>query len=84
MLTGFTDLFGVDGKWPLALAIDAIANPHLPCCILVERSQDSPAFLAVEFNVFELREDATTPGYHTSHPDEVVEIRATEVAEGRA
>jgi hypothetical protein len=76
-----TGLFRVDGERSFTLAICAVADFHFLGGVLVKRAQDGTAFLAVEFDVFELREDARPSGDHTGYTNEVVQISRAEVTE---
>ena len=75
------NLFRVDGEWTFTLAICAVADFHFLRGVLVERAQDRAALLAVELDVFQLREDSRPSRDHAGYANEVVQIARAEVAE---
>lgn len=79
-----TDLLRVNGERALALAVRAVADSDLLRRILIEGTEDRTALPAVELDVLELREDARTSCHDTRHPDEIVQVAATQVTKRRA
>ena len=65
-------LFGVNSERSSVLAIRTYLNLNLFVCVLVEWPKNTPAFTAVKFDVFELRENACTACDNTRDADESV------------
>jgi len=66
-------------EWTLALAIRAEGDLDFCLGILIEWSQGKATLETVEFDVFELGENAATTGDDSSYTDQIVEICTTKV-----
>ena len=71
----------VDVERASALAIGAEGDFELLRRVLEERTESCSTFAAVEFDVFELREDTRSTSDDSGHFDETIEISLTKVAQ---
>lgn len=83
MVDKITRLLRVDRKWPFALTIRAIADPHFLRRILIERPQDSTTLPTIKLDILQLRKHPAPARHHARHPHQIIQIRSAQVAQGR-
>ena len=75
-------LLRIDRERSLAFTVCAVADLHLARRILIERSKHSTALLAVKLDILKLREDTAATRHDARYAHKLVELRATQVAQG--
>ena len=77
----WTYLLRVYRERPPTLAIRAVTDLHLPCRVLVERTEDSPALAAIKFDVLQLGKDTSATSNNSSNADKLVQIGPAKLTE---
>ena len=75
----YTNLFGIDGKRALALAVRTVTDFHLLRRILVEWAQNRSAFPTVEFNVLQLWKYASASRHDAGHANKIIEVGSAKI-----
>jgi hypothetical protein len=74
-------LLRVDRERPTALAVRTVADLELFGRVLEEWSERRSTFAAVEFDVFELRENARSARDDSGHLDQAIQVALSEVSQ---
>jgi hypothetical protein len=78
------DLFRVNREWSFTFAVRTVTNLDLSRRVLVEWSQNSSTFAAIELDVFQLGEHAASSRHNPGNTDKIVQVSSTKVSQARA
>jgi hypothetical protein len=74
-------LLRVEVEWPTRLTVLAIRDLDFHVGFLLERSKSSPALVAIEHDILQLRENTTSSGNNTTNTHQAIQMGLAQLAE---